>query len=137
MKNYLFGLLLSFVSVKSCERKTNTCDCRLAGIWSGTYTVDQVQDQGKLPYNFVFKPDGSLITEGKGGDGITYYSSGNWQLEGNELKCTLKSINFPYGEVVQSANFRFDEQNCKLINGKWRDIEVGNNSGTYQLSQVK
>jgi hypothetical protein len=137
MKFSIIGLLLSFISIKSCEKINNACDCKLEGLWFGTYSVDQVPQQGKLPYNFIFKPDGTLVTEGNGGDGVTYYSSGTWQLNGDQLNCTYTTINFPYGEVVQSASFIFNIQNCELKNGKWKDEKVGNYSGSYSLNRLQ
>ena len=135
MKFAIISLLLSFFSVKSCEKKTNNCDCKLEGIWEGTYTVDQIPGQGKLEYNLILKTDGTLIAEGKGNDQISYYSSGSWILKGSELTCNFRTINFPYAEVSQTASFNFDINSCKLTNGRWKDIKEGSNTGSFNLNK--
>ena len=137
MKSSIAAILLSIFSAKSCEKKTASCDCKLEGLWSGTYSVDQNPKQGKLYYSIVFKPGGTLITEGKGSDGTSYYSSGKWDLNGTDLNCEFQTINFPYGTVVQRSTFQFNSQTCQLTNGKWKDIQNGPNTGEFQLSQIK
>lgn len=136
----LFALLLS-ITFLSCEKecpvepKINT----VPGIWIGTYTVDQVPEQPALYFSFHFKPDNTLLTEGKGGNGATYYSQGTWALNGTDLTCTYSSINFPNVTVTQSSKFTFNPASDTLSSGTWKDLTGGSNfTGKYQsMKKVK
>jgi hypothetical protein len=132
---FTFLLLVSSLFFAACEKdcaiepETNT----VPGLWIGTYTVNQVPAQGALYYSFIFKPDGKVLTEGKGGNGASYYSQGTWTLTGNEINCSYTSINFPGVTVTQSAKFTFSASSDSLSAGTWTDVSGGVNSGKFQL----
>lgn len=126
----LLAVLFSLSCKKECEVVTETNT--VLGLWIGTYTVNQVPAQGALYYSFIFKPDGKVLTEGKGGNGATYYSQGTWTLTGNEINCTYTSINFPT-TVTQSAKFTFTPSSDSLSAGTWMDLIGGSNTGKFQL----
>ena len=127
----LFSMLfIALTIIISCKK-----DCPVAttsnivpGLWIGTYTVDQVPGQGALYYSFIFKPDSKVLTESKGGDGVTYYTQGTWSLNGSDLTCTYTSINFPSANITQSAKFTFTASSDSLSAGTWKDVSGG---GTY------
>ncbi len=139
-KSLVLIVSLAFLTfVSSCEKNDDndtdntTCPAPpLAGLWIGSYTVNQLPSAGTIPMNFIFKPDGKLVTESKGADGRTYYSAGTWTLSGTTLNCTYISINFSGPQVTQSANFTFNSANTTLSGGTWADVANGSNyTGTF------
>jgi hypothetical protein len=132
MKKFLLISIIS-LTVFSCDKdnEQNTPQ-NVKGLWIGTYTVDQLPAQGALYYSLIVKPDGSLLTEGKGGNGTTYYSVGTWTLVGDSLKCSHTSINAPPPQVSQTLKFFFNSSNGTLSSGTWKDGANGSNyTGTF------
>ena len=128
-------LLLSVVSVMilSCNKDDDPSPktYNVTGLWIGTFKVDQLSIAA-LPYNYIIKPDGSMLTDGKGADGKTYYSAGTWTLDGDTLRSTYTTINFAGPAVTQSSKFYFNKSQGTLTNGTWKDGANGSNyTGTY------
>jgi hypothetical protein len=120
----LFGMIISLFSCK----KDSPLTYPIEGLWIGTYTVDQNSEQQPLFYSFSIKPDGTVLAESKGSDGISYYSSGIWTLTGNKFDCTITTINLNPKPITQSASLTYDNSG-KLTNGTWKDIDNPYNSG--------
>ena len=130
----LFALLFGLV-ILSCTKDDddNTTNFTVTGLWIGTYTTDQFPQNPPLYQNFVIKPDGKMLTEGKVGSGATYYSAGTWTLVNDTLRCTYTTINFPNVTVTQSAKFYYNKANGTLSSGTWRDEQNGSNyTGKFQ-----
>jgi hypothetical protein len=122
----------------SCKKDEDeqSINHNVKGLWVGTYTVDQLPTQPALFYSFVIKPDGTLITEGKGANGVSYYAVGTWNVTGDSLKCTYTSLNAPPPQVTQSAKFHFNNSNGKLSSGTWKDGANGSNyTGTFPVME--
>ena len=138
MKTVIITLLIAinFSCSKDDDNQTNVT-YNVPGLYMGTYTVDQVPAQGSLAYSFVIQPDATMITEGKAGNGATYYSAGTWTLSQDTLRCTYSTINFPSVTVTQSAKFYFNKNDGSLTSGTWKDVTNGTNSGTYTMSRVQ
>ena len=136
MRFNLPGFILLFTTFAfSCtkENADTTKPHHLPGLWIGTYTTDQFPQQAPLYYSFIIKPDGTLLTEGKVSNGTTYYSSGAWTLNGDTLRCTYTTINFPNVKVTQSAKFFYNASAGTLTSGTWRDELNGSNyTGKFQ-----
>ncbi|MEO8405240.1 MAG: hypothetical protein ABI480_11615 [Chitinophagaceae bacterium] len=126
-------LFLAFSKKDENKPSPGSAAYSLPGLWMGTYNVDQVPDQGALPYTMIFKPDGTLLAEGKGGDGGTYYTAGNWVIVGDSVKSTFTSINYPADyQVTQLSSLYFNNATGELT-GSWKDGDHGSNySGKYQ-----
>ena len=125
MKTKLFSIFLFSLNVLSfgCnkEETDSTPTYGVPGLWMGTYTVTARPQQAPLAQNFVFKPDGKMITEGTVPTGEVYYSEGTWLLTGNTLTANYTTINFPDYTVNQTASFTFDKSGI-LTNGTWTDV---------------
>ena len=106
------------------------------GIWRGTYTVDQL-DILPPPYAFFIKSDGTLITQGNGADGNTYYSQGKWKLDRDTLRCVYYTINAPHPMTTQAAKFYFDKKKGNLKSGKWWDVKNGSDYTGEFLGMTK
>lgn len=126
MKKILSVLVITLFLIsckKDCDTPTPTYP--IEGLWIGTYTVDNLPSQGSLYYSFIIKPNGEVLTEGKGGDGVTYYAAGTWELTDNTFTATYTSINFKGLPVQQSATATFSNTGT-LTNGTWEDINNPN-----------
>lgn len=133
MRKILLISIISLVSF-SCNKDDDGQNTpqNVKGLWEGTYTIDQLPAQGALYYSFIIKTDGIMLTEGKGGNGISYYAAGTWNLIGDSLNCSFTSINAPPPQVTQSAKFFFNSSNGTLSSGTWKDGANGSNyTGTF------
>lgn len=130
MKTKLLSLLLLCVSVLnfSCSKEKVDPTFQIAGLWIGTYTVTTMPQLQPLYYSFSIKPDGKLITEGVGANGVTYYSKGTWILNGDLFTATYTSINYPGSPVTQSATLTYHNSGT-LTNGTWTDV-INPNGGS-------
>jgi len=128
----LTGLFVLVYS--SCKKDTPVAATyTVPGLWTGTYTVDQLPAQSPLFYAFAFKSNNTLITESKGSNGVSYYSQGTWVLSGTDITCNYSSINFPTS-VTQSAKLTFNSTSDTLSSGTWKDGSGGSGyTGKFQL----
>lgn len=122
MKRNTFLTLLAFVFALVSCKKDHPVIYPVEGLWIGTYTVDQNPNQSPLFYSFSVKPDGTILTESKGGDGVSYYSEGTWTLTGDQFAFTIKTINVEPSPIKQSGKLTFHNSG-KMTNGTWEDIE--------------
>lgn len=129
-------LLFSAIQILGCtkdeendpeEPKTH----EVPDLWIGTYTVDQVPAQAPLFYCLALKPDGKVISEGRGGNGISYYSTGTWNVTGDSVKITTTTLTSPSGTITQNLKFHFNKTNGKMTGGTWKDQSGASNSGTF------
>lgn len=127
MRKHLF-ILLSLFLVISCKKDTANITHPIVGLWQGTYSVDQVPSQGNQYFSFIIKPDGTLLTESKGGNGLTYYGVGNWTLTGSVFAYTLTSTS----NGVQQSGQLTNNTAGSLTSGTWHDTNNSPNlSGTF------
>lgn len=134
MKTKLLSLVLVCAAVLnfSCSKDNDDPTYQVAGLWIGTYTVTQLPQQQPLYYGFSIKPDGKILTEGVGANGVTYYSKGTWTLNGNVFTATYTSINYSGSQVTQSATLTYDNSGT-MTNGTWTDV-VNPNGGSLSGS---
>jgi hypothetical protein len=134
MKTKLLSLLLlTSVSIFnfSCTKDNDPADptYQIAGLWIGTYTVTQLPQLQPLYYSFTIKPDGKVLAESVGADGMSYYSKGTWTLNGNLFTATYTSINYSGAQVTQSATLTYHNSGT-LTQGTWTDV-VNPNGGSF------
>lgn len=123
-----------FITLSCTPEHENPTTTYLApDLWIGTYTVDQLPAQQPLSQVFAIKPDGKLLAEGKGANGLSYYSAGTWTLTGDSLKCTYTSLNAPGAQVTQTAKFFYNPSTGKLSDGTWKDIANASNTGKFPV----
>ena len=107
----------------SCTKDPAPSNYPIAGLYLGTYTVDNIPSQPALFYSIVAYPDGSVITKGKGGDGNDLYASGNYTLSGTTFTATINSfVKSNNGiPVTQSITATYNASKGTLSNGTWKD----------------
>lgn len=128
----LISFVLSIVTNPSCKKELvklnhnsagNSSQNSLIGTWDGFYSVETMQDQGKLFYSITINPDGSLITEGEGGDGILYNSYGHWRQSKEKMFIGTIISTFPDSEatgISQTISFPCLDS-LTLYEGIWND----------------
>lgn len=134
MKITVLALLLSLsFNPFSCSKDKAQAAQRVAGVWVGTYTVDQLPDMAPQYYKFTINANGDLTTEGQGDDGVIYYHKGTWKLKGNLFTATYTTLN-PRGlPVTQSAKMTLNSDGI-FTNGVWTDVKNphGHLDGKFQ-----
>ncbi len=129
---YFFATLLTLFSITSCKKECPIpppATYPIEGLWTGTYTVDALPSQGALSFNFYVKPGGNILTEGKGGDGKTYYASGIWSLSGSIFTATITTHATIYAAPVTQLITATYSNIGTLTNGTWRDTNNPNGLG--------
>ncbi|MEP6675935.1 MAG: hypothetical protein ABJA78_12295 [Ferruginibacter sp.] len=137
------ALLFQMTSCKKADAQTASCPVatyQVAGLWTGTYSVNSIPAQGQLFYSFVIYTDGTILTRGKGGDGKYYYSSGTWAVSGtNVFSATIISFVTPNAglPITQSITGTY-ASNGTMSNLTWADTNNPNGpslSGQYSSMQ--
>jgi hypothetical protein len=116
----------------SCEKEEIEKKYPIEGLWIGTYTINEIPQQGALYYSFIIKPGGSLLTEGKGGDGKTYYATGSWTLTDTLFSFTYTTPD-AFNNPVTATGTATYHKTGKLTNGIWHNITKPNISGTFPV----
>jgi hypothetical protein len=122
MKATLIALLLSALLNPFSYNKDKTAAKSVVGVWTGTYTVDQLPDMPPHYYKFTIKKNGKLTTEGTGGDdGVMYHHKGTWELKGDLFTATYTTLN-PRGlPVTQKATMTLNSEG-KFTDATWTDV---------------
>lgn len=120
-RNTILALAAFVFAVASCK-KDPPVKYPVEGLWIGTYTVDRSPNQAPLFYSFSVKPDGTILTESKGGDGVSYYSEGTWTLTGDQFSFAITTINVEPLPIKQSGKLTFHNSG-KMTEGTWEDVE--------------
>lgn len=127
-------LALSLLSITSCKKDTTY---PVAGLYTGTYTVDNQASLGSFFYSLDIYPDGSLIVKGGGTNNTFGYATGTWVLTGSAFVATTSTIGSSGQPVTQSITATFSNKGT-LSNGIWKDIinpYTTPNSGKLSLMQ--
>ena len=122
MKKLLILFLIASVIFVSCSKKDSPVIYPITGLWVGTYTADDI-GQSPLYYAFYIQPDSTIIIQGHGGDGVTYYSYGTWSLSGNSFSSssiTMNGFNGNNSGVTETTTAIFN--NTAKLTGVWKTI---------------
>ena len=133
-----FSLLfftLSFFFI-SCSKKSDDTIKEvvypITGFWVGTCTVDNL-NQPPLYFAFSLQSDSTIIIQGQGGDGKTYYQYGTYSLSGTSFSASATTTDPEYlnSGVVETFTAAFDNKG-KLTSGIWKTIY---NTGKFALER--
>jgi len=117
---FVIVTLFGIGSMTSCK-KDKAVVYPVAGVYTGTYTVNDVPAQGALAYGFSIFPDGTITTKGMGGDGNYAYAAGTWTLTGTtQFTANITSIGGSGQPIKQSITASFSNTGT-LTNGTWVD----------------
>ena len=109
----------------------------IAGLWIGLQNPNDGSTTVPLYYSFEIKSDGTLLVQGQGADGNTYYSVGTWSLVGTSFAATINVTNFPGGLVKQTIVAVYDSKQGKLNSGTVQTIATGvNYTGSFTMDRV-
>lgn len=134
MKTSLISILLALsLNPFSCSKSSSDIPLSsIEGTWAGTYTINQLPDLAPLNYRFIIKPEGELLTEGQGADGVIYHHKGKWKIKGNTFTATYTTLNRHWSTVTQSAKMTYS--NGTFVNAIWTDVKNpdGHLDGKFQ-----
>ena len=118
-----FSLSIFFISCsKESDDTIKDVVYPITGFWVGTYTVDNL-NQPPLYFAFSIQSDSTIIIQGQGGDGKTYYQYGTWSLSGTSFSASATTTDPEYlnSGVVETFTANFDNKG-KLASGVWKTI---------------
>jgi hypothetical protein len=89
----------------------------IVGLWIGSQLPNDGSTTVPLYYSFEIKSDGTLLVQGQGADGNTYYSVGKWSLTGTSFSATINVTNFSQAGVKQTITATYNSTSGKLSSG--------------------
>jgi len=136
---FILFLTLAFSCKKDSVQPAPAPTYPIEGVWTGTYTQDDLSNDQKYGYSFAIYPDGTLITKGAANDNLTHYSAGTWTLSNDSLfSATITTINIYNSPVTQNISAIFSNKGT-LSNGVWANttpVNGINYSGKFSLQRV-
>lgn len=116
MKKLLsFSLLAAVLLFTSCKKEN--VDYPITGLWIGTYEIVFGHDPaGPLYYSFDIQSDKTILVQGLGADGNTYYGSGTWSLTGSNFAASITTMNLGQSGTVQNITAQYNP-NSKRLSG--------------------
>lgn len=111
-----FAFIFAFLQISCKKDDTQPTTYSVQGLWTGTYSVNDLPSQGQLFYSFVFYPDGTVVTRGKIPSGTDAYGYGAWSMSSsNIITCTVVSQGVTQKDTLTYSNTGV------LTNGSWSD----------------
>jgi len=107
----------------------------IVGLWIGSQIAGDGSTTTPLYYSFEIKSDGTLLVQGSGADGNTYYSIGTWTLNGTAFTAFITVSNFSQAGVKQNITAVYDQALGKLKSGTIQTVGVGY-TGTFILDRI-
>jgi hypothetical protein len=129
-----FSALLFF---SSCDKNSPTApNYPIVGLWTGTYMVTSEGPQSdSLYYSFDLKSDSSMLVQGLGADGNTYYGIGKWSLTGTAFSATITTINLGQYGAVQKATAIYSSTTGLLNSGVVQSVPASY-TASFHLSRI-
>jgi hypothetical protein len=107
----------------------------IVGLWIGSQNPNDGSTTVPLYYSFEIKSDGTLLVQGQGADGNTYYSVGTWSLTGTAFASTINVTNFSQSSVKQTITAVYDKTSGKLSSGMVQTVGVAY-TASFTLDRV-
>jgi len=126
---YAFVIFAFPFCTKSSSTPTPTYP--IVGLWIGTAKVNG-QSADSVYFSLDIRSDSSLLVQGQGGDGNTYYGAGRWSLSGTSLTGSTTILNLSQAGVVQTITAVYN--NTGVLVGTWQNNS--STSGTFVLQRV-
>ena len=96
----------------------------IVGLWIGSQIPNDGSTTVPLYYSFEIKSDSTLLVQGQGADGNTYYSVGKWSLSGTAFTATITVTNFSQAGVKQNLTAVYNSASGKLSSGIVQTVGV-------------
>lgn len=127
-------VLVQFSSPSSCNKKWEYKKEALAGLWTGTFTVE---DGSTGTFYFSIKPEGQLLIENYH-KGVQRIANGTWDLTKNKFTCTGTYFHGHPSNIgtITSHEALFDGTG-KLDSGVWKNITPNNDTGEFTLHKIR
>jgi hypothetical protein len=86
------------------------------GLWIGNYDITVGQEAGRkdIHYSYELHKDQTIQMTGAGADGMTYYASGTWSLNGTAFWAHIITTNLSAAGTPQTVTGTYDSTNNKL-----------------------
>lgn len=107
----------------------------IVGLWIGSQNPNDGSTTVPLYYSFEIKSDNTLLVQGQGADGNTYYSVGTWALAGTAFTATINVTNFSQSGVKQTITATYNSTSGKLASGTVQTVGV-NYTASFTLDRV-
>ncbi len=107
----------------------------IVGLWIGSQNPNDGSTTVPLYYSFEIKSDNTLLVQGQGADGNTYYSVGTWSLAGTAFTATINVTNFSQSGVKQTITATYNSTSGKLTSGTVHTVGV-NYTASFTLDRI-
>jgi hypothetical protein len=143
MKRVKTPVLLQFIALIALATSFSNCNKSndappapksIDGLWVGSVS----NATSSQFYSLSIKPDGKITFEGII-SGQEQFGAGTWTLDGSDFSAnvtTLYGVQSNIG-VQQLLTAKFDAKTATLANGKYKNTNPANDSGTFILSKVE
>jgi len=86
------------------------------GLWVGHYDITIGPDAGStnIYYSYELHTDHTIQMVGAGADGLTYYGTGTWSLNGTAFSAHIVTTNLGVAGTAQTVAGTYDSTNNKL-----------------------
>jgi hypothetical protein len=120
----------------SCEKSTDKPSYPIVGLWIGTYDVIEGSEPAtSLYYSYDLRSDSSILMQGLGADGNTYYGTGTWSLTDTAFSANISTTNLSQEGVVQHVNAVYHKKNGTLSSGHVETVD-GPFRASFTLSRI-
>jgi len=131
---FLPFLFLAFFSGCSKSNDNAAPSNPIVGLWIGTQNPDDGSATFPLYYSYDIKSDSTMLVQGEGSDGNTYYLSGTWSLNGTIFTAQLTTQNFGQAGVKQNISATYNSSLGKLSSGTIQSVGI-NYSATFTMDR--
>ena len=133
----LCSMGLVAVTLFSCSKSNNTPanPNPIVGLWVGTATYSGAASSGSLYYSYDLRADSTLLFQGLGADGNTYYGAGKWYLSDSSFSATYHGTNLANNGVILNVSAVYNSAAGTLIGTQ----VVSTNAsaiGTFTLNRI-
>jgi hypothetical protein len=132
---FFCSLTLVTFTLFSCS-KSNSSPANsnpIVGLWIGTATYPP--SSVSLYYSYDLRADSTLLFQGLGGDGNTYYGAGKWSLSGSSFTATYSGTNLSNDGVVINVTAVYNSTTGTLIGSQVVSTNAGA-IGQFSLNRI-
>jgi hypothetical protein len=132
-----FFLTLSLIFLLSTCKKSSTPapNYPIVGLWIGTQVPNDGSTTVPLYYSFDLHSDSSILLQGLGADGNTYYALGKWSLSGTAFTAAITASNLSQAGAKQTLSAVYSSDKGTLSSGVV--MGVGNNyTATFSMERT-
>ena len=141
--NYIMRKAVFFLStfsliflLSNCKKSsTPTPNYPIVGLWIGTQVTNDGSSTVPLYYSFDLHSDSTILVQGVGADGNTYYALGKWSLSGTAFTAAITFYNLSQAGAKQNLSAVYSSEKGTLSSGVVMGVGV-NYTATFSMERT-